>query len=223
MANPTPTPAANPPKKKNPLLIVVVVAALAAGGYFGYKQLSKPEPVMDISYGTGPATGAGSGTPGAQTTARNRVNLDSVYAKAQLDFVGSNKVIKELANAPASEVIEELNEFGLTREELITTIANLLKRIDDDLQAKNMVTTYIASLNIKLTGNEFIKLLQAADISDDFYYSSVIKSTAEFIRYPLDNNQINVILEPIGDFDSRIRSATNLEKERMRAQGKYFD
>jgi len=138
--------------------------------------------------------------------------LDDMYAKDQLSFYNKTKVLQQ----PAPEVIQELNEIGLTREELIQSIASLLVLVDDEMRAKNIATDYIASLGFQLTGNEYVKLLQAAKITDEFYYTNVLKNTAAYVKLPLTLPQTDAVLAPLKTSDGRSRGMTLLEKEALR-------
>src|SRR5262245_30101302 len=143
-------------KKRLVSFVVMWIVILGIGGAWYYFKMRGPNPenqVLNVIVHEKDGTLT---TPSGKKVTPSR-GLDGIYAKDELSFYNKVKALQR----SAPEVIQELNNIGLTREEMITSIASLLELVDDEMRAKNITTDYIASLGFQLTGEEYVKLLRA--------------------------------------------------------------
>jgi len=200
-------------RKKIITFILVWAIVLGAGAFAFYmfkkkQQTKKESVVMNVIVHEKGVSRTLDGKPVSR-------GLDGIYAKDDLSFYNKTKILQR----SAPEVIQELNQIGLNRQELITSIASLLALIDDQMRAKNIATDYIASLGFQLTGDEYVKLLGASKINDEFYYSNVIKNTIAHVTLPLTTQQLEAVLAPLKSGDYRSRCKTILERETIKQSG----
>src|SRR6185295_11517293 len=109
------------------IVMWAVILGVGAGVWYFMKKKGAGqhtgEPVMNIIIHD---KNGGFKTVDGKTIVASR-GLDGIYAKDELSFYNKVKVLQR----SAPEVIQELNQIGLTREQMITSIASLLALVDD--------------------------------------------------------------------------------------------
>ena len=107
---------------------------------------------------------------------------------------------------------------SLTREELVRSMADSLAGIEDDMKAKNKLIDLVSGAGFKLTAAEFIILLEAARISDAFYYANAVGNVVSYLAYPLSERDMWRIAGPVADEHYRYKLLNDLKREQEKNQ-----
>jgi hypothetical protein len=183
--------------KKYPIIPIVICACLIL---ILVKSCSGPKEFISVSYED-----------------EQKVQAESVVKQKEADEIMTDKH----SGIVSFEMYIPRDDSGgvqreLSRDEVVQSIADSVSSIEDDLEAKNTVINEINKINFKLTGSELAFIMNAADITDSFYYINVIRSVAPDLKYPLSDDEMAEVVAPISDNYYRHKFLNELIREQMK-------
>lgn len=108
----------------------------------------------------------------------------------------------------------------MSKEKLNTILASL-DGVSTDISAARIVARQIENIRISLSGEDFVEILDEADISDEMILANLIVYLSRRLEYPLSSQSIKSILSGISNDNIRMQVVRQLAAGEKESQDFY--